>query len=313
MNKKGFHIKRIPATVTLIVIAILLVAFVRSLTDTQLGNAFASSKRDLPVSVQINTEDSQNGGSRPIISAQVCGETVLFLLDTGGENSMLTESWKNRAVIAEQIKAVDSNGKRIIYRTPPMELLLGKMILNDVQFDIPGEYVQLAHGKRVWSTDGRAVLGQNILSRYHVVIDGTSQKLHLLQTHDLSNDEEWVSFVGFWGSNHLTVSANDRNGRHMRVFIDTGYELSRIAKEFAASTSTPIDIRIGSAFIVGYTPQVLEGGDITISNPEKGDIVINCTLGWDVLRNCRLEISYKHKKLRITQQLRQQGNALDHR
>jgi len=272
----------------------------------------APAPREQHVTLPIRTEESTNGASRPVIVGRLLEAEVPFLLDTGGQTSMLTEDWKDRVSIEGQTEAVDSNGKRLMYSTGPMRLVLGKITLDDVRFGMPGEYLQLTHGRRIWNTDG-VTLGQDVLSRYHVVIDGPKRELSLLHSGDLPDAHGWVSFEGFWGTRHLTVVAMGRDDREMRVFLDTGYVLSRIAKEYAAPQPHPVDVRIGSNRIVGYAPQVLEGGDLTFSNPEKGDIVIHCTLGWDVLKKCRLEISYKHQKLRVTQHNRQQRNAADSR
>ncbi len=308
--------KLLLALVTIALLIVLSYAIVsRRQTDPQPVGPPTSSptKRNQPAILRIETEQSKNGGAKPVVLGRLLEEQVPFLLDTGGQSSMLTEDWKDRVTTAGQIEASDSNGKRIMHRTVPMRLFLGDTSLEDVRFSIPGKYLQLTHGKRVWATDGSAVLGQDILSRFHVIIDGPKQELQLLQGDNVRDGQGWVSFEGFWGTQHLTVSASGPGNRKLRVFVDTGYELSRIDKELAASQPNPIDIRIGGNHIVGYTPSVLKGGDITISNPEKGDIVIHCTLGWDVLRSCRLEVSYKHQKLRVTQEKGQQGNAPDRR
>jgi len=275
-----------------------------------LGDA---SKLPGSVVVDIDTEETVGHGAKPIVIGGVLDKQVAFLLDTGGEASLLPEAWTDRVEIESETEGADSNGKRIFRSTRPLAVSLGKQPIDKVRFQIPGPYSHLTHGQLVWSTDGVATLGQNVLCRYRIIIDGPKQELRLSDRDDKPLGSGWVAYQGFWGSQHLTVPAVDAQGRPLLLFIDSGYERSRIAKTHAAAVPYPINIRVGGNHIIGSTANVLDGGDLTISSPEKGTVVIGATLGWDVLRGCRLEVSYKHRQLRITQKTREPSDAADSR
>ncbi|MFH0937806.1 MAG: hypothetical protein V1899_00745 [Planctomycetota bacterium] len=182
----------------LLLVAIFLMQYGRSLTELKSADAVTdgSTSGTGSLTLQIKTEDAENGGVQPFVSAYLNNEEVFFLLDTGGESSMLPENFKDKVRIVNESEATDSNGKRVMYQTSPIDFRLGGVTINKVCFSIPGPYLQLTHNRRVWNCgDKTPVLGQNILSRYRVVIDGTKKEFHLLQDSDLPQNNEWVSYI----------------------------------------------------------------------------------------------------------------------
>ena len=110
-----------------------------------------------------------------------------------------------------------------------------------------------------------------------------------------------MEYSGFNGTPHQTVPAKAPGGRDVRVFLDTGYGQSRIARGYAGPKETPLLLSIGGTTIESSKVVLLDGDvDARITSPGKDDIVVHATLGWDVLRRYVLELSPRHHRLRLS-------------
>jgi len=252
-----------------------------------------------PVVVPLRTLKTAEGRFRPIVAARVVDVEVDLLVDTGGEGSNLSKAFLDHFKDRTESVVTDSNGRRRTYVVGPAELILGKNRIGRFQFNVLGDYLELRDGKELWDAS-HPMVGMNVLGGFRVRIDGPKGLLTLAPDQGPTEGSGWVNYSGFNGSPHQTIPAKTARGEDVRVFLDTGYEQSRIVRRYAGSKDAPIALSIGDTRVESAGGTVLDGdADLRVTSPGKEDIVTHATLGWDVLRGYVLEISPRNRRLRV--------------
>lgn len=255
-----------------------------------------------PIVFTIKSVEEPKGYWQPRVSAKVGDISDDFIIDTGGEVSMLAARFLPAFAKREEKSITDSNGQRRTYQVGPVAAVADKARLDGISFMVLGDYLNLTHGKELWNANG-STIGMNALGTYRIRIDGPKGLLTLTSDDAPLQGSGWTDYSGFGATPHQTVEATTIKGEKLRVFLDTGNAQSRILQKFAGTRELPIQLVIGSMQIEATTPQVLEGdSELSVGDPAKNPIVVHATLGWDVLRHFIFEISPKNKRLRISKE-----------
>ena len=269
------------------------------------GRSFPSPERDKLAPTgspkQVSEIHIETAGDVPYVLATICGEQLWLCVDTGGNVSHLPDRFLSRLQIKETNSVSDVAGQRKSYLAKPIDILIDGHELRNFEATIFGGYTSTNPGAK-WNVDA-PTLGINALSSYRIVLDGAHGTMSLLDDSSPPTEETWVPFEGILGSIHQIISATTANGKTVRVFLDSGLSFSRASKSMLAHEGDKtISINVGGNSIVATPKEILDGPERVVEfldGTEKKRVEMDCALGWDFLKHCRFEISFKYRKLRI--------------
>jgi tetratricopeptide (TPR) repeat protein/predicted aspartyl protease len=183
-------------------------------------------------------------GLRPLITAQVNGHEVPFLLDSGAFFSVMSAATAAQLHLMVfpfglKIKGVGGESATSVTSVPDFGLL--GVTFHNAQFLVGGSEVGAA-----------GVLGQNFLSRFDVEYDLAKGAVRLFRTEDCNK-----SFLAYWVPHGQAYSSMDINkieqrnphtigvayvnGKKIRAMFDTGASTSALSLKVAERAGIKVD------------------------------------------------------------------------
>ena len=244
-------------------------------------------------------------GWKPTVPVTIAGKRLDYLLDTGGERMSLAPAHAVHLHGRAESMIADVNGSRRVFTGMIPELFVGQHRLASVEAMILGEYVDPRQDLIRFQVDD-AVVGQSILGRGVVILDGPAGRLRLDAEPPTGDTVAFHSFGR--DSRHLLVKAI-RGDRDVTVFLDTGFSGSRFA---ARAPGAGRMLLLGGVTIDlgghGDSVKMVEAERQMVVTVDGHDIVIHGTLGWDILRHYTQVIDYPNSRLLL--QVREEDKHL---
>jgi hypothetical protein len=179
-------------------------------------------------------------GNRAFLDAEINGEKVKALIDTGAQASTV---WRSEAirlhlplVDASEVKIYGVGGQAQVQRTVIDHLVLAGVTASKVRFLVVGS-------QRMGPGNGSLLLGEDIWSRFTVEFDFGHEIMRLFRTQGCK-DEPLV----YWATSYSSTMLDDRpansnaikalvalNGRNVLAQLDSGAGYSVVTNEAAAN------------------------------------------------------------------------------
>ncbi len=267
-------------------------------------------------------------GQRVEVPAQIGGQPLSLIVDTGSAHSMIAERTAN-ALGLRQLPFPESSvsmwgGARITRYVVVDSLQIGRLLVGRSElFVIPNQYM---------SPDSDGLLGADLMSRFDVDFDFGNGKLNFFsQDHCSGKVVYWTTDVSnlaivpfhrtpanamFYGLDFkkilLTVTVD---GKEFRAALDTGahgtsMNLSDAESEFDLTPESPGMEKARGGRSYRYRFKTMSFGGVAVNNPE---IVLDpyavnkmsgnaptMLIGMNVLRQLHLYVAYREEKLYIS-------------
>jgi tetratricopeptide (TPR) repeat protein/predicted aspartyl protease len=192
-------------------------------------------------------------GMRPLVTAQVNGKEVKFLLDSGANSSGMSTAEAadlNLKVTVSDMTVTGVGGKTRTWQTKVQDFAFLDTTFHDVVFLVTGSEVGSA-----------GLIGQNLLGHFDVEYDLGKGVIRLFKPEGCSKTKlaYWVGGQGFSlmdidamnKFNGSTIGVAYVNGKKIRAKFDTGASTSVL--KLAAAQTIGIDINAAGVKEAGYS------------------------------------------------------------
>jgi len=247
-------------------------------------------------------------GTRPVMPAEINGQKVLMLIDTGAtSNSLLTAQARRlgvKGIGLENVTMHGVGGGSGVAQATIEDFKLGDLPLKNVPMLVSGEAPSMGH------PDLAGVIGASVFSKFDVDFDVSGGVIRLYSPKDCKASE-----VVYWNIDHFIAPLRpvdsfnpqfetevELNGRKTRALIDTGASTSVVTLTAAqAAGVTPRS--------PGVTPDGESGGSGARSVKTWVGRFDTFAIGAETIRNARLRMAdlFQHNTEEQT------GSRVNHR